>query len=254
MGDPANLIVLAGQIILENGGDISRVEETMSRMAQACGAKEVEVFATPTGIFCTIDYEGKILTRVVRIHRRRYDLAKVVEVNSLSRQLEEGQIEAEQVHFKLLALKESVRRYPAMLHAFAGGMGSATFAYLYGAHWGSVLAAGLTGLLVMGVIDFLQERQMYYFVSLAIAGAVTAIANVLLKMGWPHLEFDLAVTGSIMLLAPGIAITTTVKDALNEDMMSASVRGLEAFGVALSVAVGVGTVLALYFRLGGTLL
>lgn len=254
MDDPANLIALAGQLILENGGEIFRVEQTMSRMAQACGAAETDVFAIPTGIFCTVCYEGKILTRVVRIHRRAYNLAKVVEVNQISRQLEEGRIGVDQAYSRLMRLKDLTGQYPALLHTLAGGIGSATFAYLYGAHWGSVFAAGITGLLVMGVMDFLQTRGIFYLVSLSIAGAATALANIVLKTLWPHLEFDLAVIGSIMLLAPGIALTTTVRDALNEDILSASVRGLEALGVAFSVAVGVGTVLALYFKMGGSLL
>ena len=42
---------LAGRIIMENGGETYRVEETITRMGQAFGLREVESFAVPSGIF-----------------------------------------------------------------------------------------------------------------------------------------------------------------------------------------------------------
>ena len=111
----------------------------------------------------------------------------------------------------------------------------------------------MTGLLVMIVMEFLQKRDVLIFVSLALAGVMTALTNLAVKRLWPAVQFDLAVIGSIMVLAPGLAITTSVRDALFEDLVSASIRGVEAFGVALSIASGVGAVLTLYLWMGGIL-
>jgi uncharacterized membrane protein YjjP (DUF1212 family) len=68
MADVADLILLAGQLILENGGETSRVEETMVRMALAGGAHTADVFAIPQGIFCTVNEGSQTHTRVARIH------------------------------------------------------------------------------------------------------------------------------------------------------------------------------------------
>ena len=51
MADVADLVLLAGQLILENGGETFRVEETMVRMALAGGGQTADVFAIPQGIF-----------------------------------------------------------------------------------------------------------------------------------------------------------------------------------------------------------
>ncbi|HBP64926.1 MAG TPA: hypothetical protein DD730_11785, partial [Desulfosporosinus sp.] len=75
--DVADLILLAGQLILENGGETFRVEETMVRMALAGGANSADVFAIPQGIFCTINGGLQRHTRVVRIYNRGFNLAKV---------------------------------------------------------------------------------------------------------------------------------------------------------------------------------
>src|SRR5665648_45869 len=132
-------------------------------------------------------------------------------------------------------------------------MVSAGFSYLLGAQVCAFIAAGITGLLVMLVMEFLERKEILYFVSLAIAGVITTIANLAVKRYWPFVQFDLAIIGSMMVLIPGLAITTSVRDALFEDLVSAAIRGVEAFGVALSIASGVVSVLTLYFGIGGTL-
>ena len=43
------ILSLAGRIILENGGETYRAEDTVTRMAQAMGMTEVDVFGIPSG-------------------------------------------------------------------------------------------------------------------------------------------------------------------------------------------------------------
>lgn len=249
----ADLILLAGQMILENGGETYRVEETMVRMALACGVEAADVFAIPPGIFFTLTLQEGSFTRVARIHQRGFNLAKVLEVNRISRELTEGRVDPQAAYRKLLQLKQMPRRYSAWIHMLAGAGASASFAYLLGAHAGSLFMAGITGFLVIIVVDVMLDRGIPYFVSVALGGAVAASANLLAKAFLPSLQFDLAVVGSLMTLVPGVAITTSVRDALSEDLVSASIRGFEAFGIALAIAAGVGIMLVLYLRLGGML-
>jgi len=253
IADLADLTLLAGQLILENGGETFRVEETMVRMALAGGAQTADVFAIPQGIFCTINEGEQTHTRVARIHHRGFNLTKVLEVNRISRQLSAEILSVEAAYAELLRVDRLPRRYPSGVRLLAGAIGSAAFSYLLGARVGSVFAAGITGLLVMSVMEFLQKREILNFVSLTMAGGMTALANLAIRRFWPNVQFDLAVIGSIMVLAPGLAITTSVRDALFEDLIAASIRGVEAFGVALAIASGVGSVLTLYLWSGGTL-
>lgn len=253
MNNLADLVLLAGQLVLENGGETFRVEETMVRMALAGGGQTADVFAIPQGIFCTLSEGTETHTRVLRIHQRGFNLAKVLEVNRISRQLSEGILTAETAYEELLKIDRLPRRYSAGIRLIAGAIASATFSYLLGAHVGSVLVAGLTGFLVLSLMEFFQKRDVLNFFALAMAGMVTALVNLTVKQLWPGLEFNLAIVGSIMVLVPGLAITTSVRDALFEDLVSAVIRGAEAFGVAFSIASGVGVILTLYLRIGGKL-
>ena len=47
------LAIKAGEILLYNGGEIFRVQETMLRIAKAYGAEYFHVYIVSTGIFAT---------------------------------------------------------------------------------------------------------------------------------------------------------------------------------------------------------
>ena len=52
------LALYAGEIMMRNGAEIYRVEDTMTHICKACKMDNVEVFATPTGIFISMDRGG----------------------------------------------------------------------------------------------------------------------------------------------------------------------------------------------------
>jgi len=49
-------IRLAGSIILENGGETYRVEDTVQRLGLALGAEDVQAFAVTSGVFITLTF------------------------------------------------------------------------------------------------------------------------------------------------------------------------------------------------------
>ena len=50
-------LCLAGRIILENGGETYRAEDTVRRMARALGLREADAFAIPSGLFISFNDE-----------------------------------------------------------------------------------------------------------------------------------------------------------------------------------------------------
>ena len=50
-----DVCLLAGKIMLQNGGETSRVEDTMVRIAAAFGCEDSHSFSTPTGIIFSLD-------------------------------------------------------------------------------------------------------------------------------------------------------------------------------------------------------
>ena len=73
----------AGRVLLENGAEISRVEETMERIADNYGESGEKFFVLSNGIFTT----GKSYANAEFIPIKGARLEKVVAVNELSREI-----------------------------------------------------------------------------------------------------------------------------------------------------------------------
>lgn len=93
-----DITVLAGEIMLRNGAETSRVEETMFHMARALGAVKAECFVIPTGVFLTVTCpDGRTRTIMRRVHDRTINLDRIAKVNELSRRLADKRIDYEMV-------------------------------------------------------------------------------------------------------------------------------------------------------------
>ena len=66
-----DIICQAAQIVLENGGETYRVEETAQRMAQGLGMDHLSIAAFPTSIFIEAEERARV-RRILPAHPRRY--------------------------------------------------------------------------------------------------------------------------------------------------------------------------------------
>ena len=83
-----HLAAKVGKLMLENGAETYRVEETIDRICKAYGLHEAESFVTTTGIILSItEHYGKTTSIVRRIKNRKVDLEKISKLNDLSRNI-----------------------------------------------------------------------------------------------------------------------------------------------------------------------
>ena len=64
-------------------------------------------------------------------------------------------------------------------------------------------------------------------------------------------SLDKIIIGSIIRLVPGVALTTSIRDFLNGDYLSGTIRIIDAFLVGGCIAIGVGAVVMTYISLTG---
>ena len=87
-----NIVGAAAQLLLENGSETYRVEETARRMARGFGMEQVNIAAFPTSVF--LEADGRACVR--RISRRGTNSRRIAMVNEISREVEHGKLSAEQ--------------------------------------------------------------------------------------------------------------------------------------------------------------
>lgn len=245
----------AACLILENGGETYRAEETATRIAYYGGYDESEVIALTTGIFITIAAGGETLcSSIKRIKKRSIDLAMVDRVNKISRELASGKLDFNEAEKKLDELTHTVyHRFHRLRYCTYTALSCAFFALLYG---GSLFDAGialLCGAAVQLLSSSFSRRSVYPFAIALFGSAASAViavaATALFKMG----SVDMIIVGAIVPLLPGLAMTHSIRDAIQGDLISASARITEALLTAVGIAAGVGLVFSVYIRFGGVL-
>ena len=88
-----DLALEAGRILLKNGAEIFRVEETITRICQRFHVDQVDIFALSHGLFVSAENGiEEAYTRVKHIPLSASHLGIVAEVNALSREIAAGQV------------------------------------------------------------------------------------------------------------------------------------------------------------------
>ena len=247
---------LAGRLIMENGGETYRVEETITRMGHAFGVEEVESFAVPSGIF--ISYrkgDGSIETAVKRVRRKGTDLTRVDAVNSVSRRMEREHLSCEEV---MALLKEIETRPPKLTKlglVAAVAMSSAGWAIMFGGGLVDCIVAFLVAFLSQVFAFALDKAGMRSFVSTLVGSFLGTMLPIFFHHMTGLLLVDATVAACLMPMLPGLAMTNAVQDTLRGDMVSGISSATSALLTASMIAGGalVGTAI---FRLltGGVLL
>lgn len=245
MNEILQVATLAGKIILENGGETYRVEETIDRICKNFGAEIAESFVTPTGIMTSIVHQGKSYSIIRRVMNRTVDLDKIDKVNDLSRNILSNNLTVSQFKEQLLTIEKG-QRYSYLITLLFSALGAASFSVLFGGDLKDLLAAFLIGLVIKILTIKGSDLGINGFFINSICGGITAIlAILLLKVGIAS-HLNETIIGAIMLLVPGLAITNAIRDTIAGDLVSGLSRAAEAFLIAVSIAVGTGAVLSLW--------
>lgn len=251
-----DLALEAGRILLKNGAEIFRVDETITRICNSFHVEYVDTFILSHAIFVSAENGvEEAYTKVKQIPLSASHLGIVAEVNELSREIAGGFVSIEEA-------KERLRRIDQMpakrsyFQVLAAGMGSGSFGYLLGATaLESVIAFGIGCILYMWVLTAKK-----YNISKMLVNIIGGVIITVLALAALHLPFaapvkiDGMIIGGIMPLVPGLAFVNAIRDIADSDFLSGTVRMIDALLVFVYIAVGVGFALSVYNNMGGGLM
>ncbi|MCC5909711.1 MAG: threonine/serine exporter family protein [Clostridiaceae bacterium] len=238
--------IYAGEIMLKNGGETYRVEDTIMRLCKSRGFSYVETFVTPTGIFLSMDKknapEEEMSSYIKRIRSRNINLNKISKINEFSRNFVNSSMSTEEAMQALKKIDEATS-YSNLTKSIFGGLASGFFALLFQSNLLESLSAFITGMLVTYSLNYLLSRKMPFFLANILGGGILTLLAIFFSYMTPSIHIDKIIIGAIMVMVPGVAITNAVRDSIEGDLVAGLARAGEAFIIAISIAFGVGAVL-----------
>ena len=242
----------AGKIILENGGETYRAEETMTRICSSYNINNSESYVTPTLVMisATNNY-GQIISLIRRVKNRRIDLYKITLVNDLSRTIKINGITLEKIELELDNIK-NIKRYNNSMTILASCLAAGFFTLVFGGNYLDFIISFIIGAIIKLVIIFLSRLNTGDFFINIVGGAISASIALISSYFIPTVHVNTILIGSIMLLVPGITIVNAIRDTISGDLISGMSRTLEAFIVAVAIAIGSGIIIKIWFSIFGT--
>lgn len=231
---------MAGKLMLQNGAEIYRVEDTIQRMLAVSGLKTAEAYVTSTGIMVTLDDpELDSMTVIKRISSRGTDLNAISMVNDISRKFCEGQMTLKEAFHDLNHL--DARQYRNFQQELGVIGVAAFFAPVFGGTLWDTLAAGIAGVLIVLVQRIVKHMEINAFMENVFCSIALAAGAVI--MSWiPNLgiSVETVIISAIMPIVPGASFTIAIRDTLQGDYVAGGAKALEALVKVAAIVLGAG--------------
>jgi len=243
------IAVRAGSILLQNGAETYRVEDTIKRICMSYGL-ECEPFALPTGVFVSVEGQKGFSTICKRITSRTIDLTKIARVNDLSRRIERNRPDYDEVSAELENINKD-NFYSATVVTISFALTSFAYTLLFGGGMNDIIAAIAIGAF-LGILRFVFSKgSSFPFIQYFISGFASSFLSSLAASLVPANAFVITI-GAITNLVPGVALANGIRDLLHGDSVSGLARLGEAFMVVAVIAAGTGIGITLWLW-GGSL-
>ena len=178
------------------------------------------------------------------------NLKKIAVINQISREICQGSCSIQEAKKRLeQCRKTSVMPKRALIPAC--GIGSAGFCYLLGGHPFDSLFSFFLGMLLQWFLLVAEERHVSKFLTDILGSAMVTILGLVLYVLGLNIQFDRVIIGGIILLMPGVALVTAIRDLFNGDYLSGGIRLMDALLTGMCIAIGVGAAIKTFQLLGG---
>lgn len=247
-----NLALAIGKVLLKNGAETSRVEDTIARFCHSNGCYDINIFVTPAMIILG-DETAVNPSLVCRIRWRSNNLANISRINDFTYNLKTWPMNYEETMDYLNGLLVNPPSYGNALGCFGAALSSGCFAYLLGGSFYDLFAAFITGGFTMFLLKSLSGYRMSVFWENAVAGFSVGLVALSCCAIYSNCNADNIIVGAIMPFLPGLAFTNGLRDYMAGDLISGNCRTSEALLFATSLAIGLAASLIAWHNWGWSL-
>lgn len=237
--DIVDLALWAGQLLIENGAESRRVEETVRILGMGLGCDWGSVLVSHNAIMTTHISGGEFRTKIRQVTQGGVNMSVIEAISHLIHRIEEGQYDRLKVRAELERISQMPRPYSRLVTVLAVGLACAAFSRLFGGNW---LIFAVTWISASVAMFVRQELARWYFnpllaviITAFVAGGLGGLFNRVFR--FDHLA-EPVLAASVLLLVPGVPFINSVEDLIKGYTVIGLARGATAGLIILAIALG----------------
>ena len=227
------------KMMTEAGAEIYRIEESATRILNAYGVLNADVYATTSNIIVSLETEdGLIKTHSRRIGGISTDIEKVDRLNHLVRRITTEKPDVAAIKQEIEKIKDTPT-YPPLVNIVFYGIIAGAFYFFFGGR--SLVEFAFSSVIgfVTGVITaLLGKANANKFMVKFLCSLAACLIIFTLKSFSVVSSVDNIIIANIMTLIPGIGLTNSLRDLFVGDSVSGILRLIEVALLALAIACG----------------
>lgn len=213
-------VCLIAAKMIENGAEISRAEDSALRMLRSLGCVNYCVFCLSSLVIICAD--GYIVMN--RIYVNDLNLSEIDRLNTLSRCICSG----------VEPINRKPQEYPLLCRFLAVILATGSFCIYFGGTFSDAAFSGVIGIIISLLPRISSTSFAQIFIQSIVAGVLSYVPLLLGISSQPAM----IMIGTIMLLIPGIAIGSAIRDIMLSDTISGLVELTQSLFYALAIALG----------------
>lgn len=239
-------IIKLGKALHKFGTPAYRLETHLQTVAKTLGI-EGYFLISPTSMTFVLQHDtDQEYNHVARVKPGELDLGSLARTDALVQELSLGQRSLSEALERLDEIANKPNPYGPMLTLGAFGTSAAAFAMLMGSSWNDVFWSALIGMLVYGLVFSAERSRRMAELLEPLAAMLAGFAACGLAQLDAGLNIPVVVLSGIIVFIPGLALTLGLAELAARDLMSGTMRIMDAvmllfklyFGAVLGVAIG----------------
>ncbi|HEX7770364.1 MAG TPA: threonine/serine exporter family protein [Dokdonella sp.] len=227
----------------EYGTAAPRLEDVVNLVSARLGLA-CNVLSTPTSIVMSFfdpaeEDDMSEITHVVRVAPGEVNLKRLCLVDEIADQVIDGKLDLAAGRRRLRELGQAARSRAARVALVASfGISAASIAAILHTTWAGVLVAGLTGIVIGLVFNAAVNRPQLGAAAEALAGFLATVIAIAIAVHVTPLAVRSVVIASLIVLMPGMTLTTAVRELSSQHLISGTARTMGALATLLKLAFG----------------
>lgn len=226
------------------GYTAAHLEDALTAVCRRIGIQG-EFFATPTAIFTSLEAKGVENTFLIRVEPGGVNLDKLSRLDRLAHGVANGEVTVDDASRRIDEIRATPPRYRGKTAVLGAVIASAASARFFGGGWREVVACAAIGL-VTGALALIARRDRRFSVFEPAAAFFAGLIACAAAAWMPPVSLFIATCGGLIILLPGLTVTTAISELATQHLSSGTARMMAAlilfttigFGLAVGLKLG----------------